>query len=288
MTTPTHLPHSPPTAAQPAWLPTPLATTSANPVGQRSTTPAMPCPTPRHKSTQPRNATPLLDRSLPMGPAVSGLVLWREFAQSGNATVLLDCGLPTGKVAALLDRSLTAGGVTGCGAVSGRMPCREFALPRKVTALPGGGLLIGVAMSGLVRWRGFGRPCNVTALIDHSRTTCVATSRVAARCFRVAWTLADLDRLDVDLVSAAMDFREAASPHQGRPSASCVSGPVCLPRCEGSEALFACVANPRAAAFVESVSQCAANAIVPGSTSFRRAGTNHVSAALEFRDRRAA
>jgi magnesium chelatase family protein len=64
---------------------------------------------------------------------------------------------------------------------------------------------------GPMLWREFALPRKVTALLDHSLTTGAVTGRGAARCLRVAWTLADLadlDRPNADHVSAALEFRD--------------------------------------------------------------------------------
>jgi magnesium chelatase family protein len=59
--------------------------------------------------------------------------------------------------------------------------------------------------------REFALPRKVTALLDHGLDTGVVTGRGADRCLRVAWTLsdlADLDRPDTDQVAAALEFRD--------------------------------------------------------------------------------
>ncbi|NYH77906.1 magnesium chelatase family protein [Actinopolyspora biskrensis] len=59
--------------------------------------------------------------------------------------------------------------------------------------------------------REFALPRKVTALLDRGLDTGALTARGADRCLRVAWTLSDLDgaeRPDADHVAAALQFRE--------------------------------------------------------------------------------
>ncbi|MET0136225.1 MAG: YifB family Mg chelatase-like AAA ATPase [Kibdelosporangium sp.] len=64
---------------------------------------------------------------------------------------------------------------------------------------------------GPMLWREFALPRKVTALLDHALNSGAVTARGAARCLRVAWTLADLaglDRPEEDQVAAALEFRD--------------------------------------------------------------------------------
>jgi magnesium chelatase family protein len=63
--------------------------------------------------------------------------------------------------------------------------------------------------------REFALPRKSTALLDRALATGALTGRGADRCLRVAWTLADLaetDRPTADHVAAALQFRERRSP----------------------------------------------------------------------------
>jgi magnesium chelatase family protein len=60
-------------------------------------------------------------------------------------------------------------------------------------------------------WREYALPRKVTALLNRGLDMGVLTGRGADRCLRVAWTLADLDgtdRPEADHVAAALEFRD--------------------------------------------------------------------------------
>ncbi|RCW39840.1 magnesium chelatase family protein [Halopolyspora algeriensis] len=67
---------------------------------------------------------------------------------------------------------------------------------------------------GPVLRREFALPKKVTALLDRGLETGAVTARGADRCLRVAWTLSDLDgslRPEADHVAAALEFRDRRS-----------------------------------------------------------------------------
>ncbi|GGM39785.1 hypothetical protein GCM10012275_08330 [Longimycelium tulufanense] len=73
------------------------------------------------------------------------------------------------------------------------------------------GWLCNAEVPGPALRRQFALPRKVTALLDRSLNTGTLTGRGADRCLRVAWTLADLagaERPDADHVAAALEFRE--------------------------------------------------------------------------------
>jgi magnesium chelatase family protein len=64
---------------------------------------------------------------------------------------------------------------------------------------------------GPILRREFALPRKVTALLDRVLDTGAVTARGADRCLRVAWTLSDLaeaDRPEADHVAAALEFRD--------------------------------------------------------------------------------
>ena len=76
------------------------------------------------------------------------------------------------------------------------------------------GWLTNAQAPGPILRREFALPRKVTALLDRVLNTGAVTARGADRCLRVAWTLADLaeaDRPEADHVAAALEFRDRRS-----------------------------------------------------------------------------